>query len=105
VHVHLLEAVRRFGDTAATAFGDMAPASIEPEGIRLVWLDLNRIYGNVFDWNGASARVLEKAGYQFEGRHRDAAVKDGRVVDNLVYAVVRDFKPGGGPAGPGRPSP
>ena len=44
VHVHLLEAVRRFGDTAATAFGDMAPASIEPEGIRLVWLDLNRIY-------------------------------------------------------------
>jgi class 3 adenylate cyclase len=44
VHVHLLEAVRRFGDTAATAFGDMAPASSEPEGIRLVWLDLNRIY-------------------------------------------------------------
>ena len=44
VHVHLLEAVRRFGDTAATAFGDMAPASVEPEGIRLVWLDLNRIY-------------------------------------------------------------
>jgi class 3 adenylate cyclase len=44
VHVHLLEAVRRFGDTAATAFGDMAPASIEPEGIRLIWLDLNRIY-------------------------------------------------------------
>ena len=36
--------MRRFGDTAATAFGDMAPASIEPEGIRLVWLDLNRIY-------------------------------------------------------------
>ncbi len=44
VHVFLLEAVRRFGDTAATAFGDMAPASIEPEGIRLIWLDLNRIY-------------------------------------------------------------
>ena len=44
VHVHLLEAVRRFGDTAATAFGDMAPASIEPEGIRLIWLDVNRIY-------------------------------------------------------------
>jgi adenylate cyclase len=44
VHVHLLEAVRRFGDTAATAYGEMAPASIEPEGIRLVWLDLNRIY-------------------------------------------------------------
>ncbi|MEO6031074.1 MAG: adenylate/guanylate cyclase domain-containing protein [Burkholderiaceae bacterium] len=45
VHVHLLEAARRFGDTAATAFGDMAPAVLEPEGIRLVWLDLSRVYG------------------------------------------------------------
>ena len=44
VHVHLLEPVRRFGDTAATAFGDMLSPVAEPEGIRLVWLDLNRIY-------------------------------------------------------------
>lgn len=43
VHVHLLEATRRFGDTATTAFGDMAVVP-EPEGIRLVWLDLNRVY-------------------------------------------------------------
>jgi adenylate cyclase len=44
VHVHLQEAVRRFGDTAATAYGDMLLPMAEPEGIRLVWLDLNRIY-------------------------------------------------------------
>jgi adenylate cyclase len=44
VHVHLQEAVRRFGDTAATAYGDMLIPISEPEGIRLVWLDLNRIY-------------------------------------------------------------
>jgi len=44
VHVHLQEAVRRFGDTAATAYGDMLLPISEPEGIRLVWLDLNRIY-------------------------------------------------------------
>ncbi len=43
VHVHLLEASRRFGDTATTAFGDMAVVP-EPEGIRLIWLDLNRVY-------------------------------------------------------------
>jgi hypothetical protein len=43
VQVHLLESSRRFGDTATTAFGDMAVVP-EPEGIRLVWLDLNRIY-------------------------------------------------------------
>jgi adenylate cyclase len=44
VHVYLLEAARRFGDTAATAFGDIAAPSPEPEGIRLVWLDQSRIY-------------------------------------------------------------
>ena len=46
VHVFLLEAVRRFGDTAATAFGDIAPTP-EPEGIRLIWFELNRIYAGV----------------------------------------------------------
>lgn len=44
VHVHLQEPVRRFGDTAATAYGDMLAPSPEPEGIRLIWLDLNRVY-------------------------------------------------------------
>lgn len=43
VHVYLLEAQRHAGDTAATAFGDMAPAQ-EPEGIRLIWSHLNRVY-------------------------------------------------------------
>jgi len=43
VHVHLLEKSRRLGDTATTAFGDMAIVP-EPEGIRLVWLGLDRVY-------------------------------------------------------------
>ncbi len=42
VHVHLLEA-RRFGDTVTTAFGGMSMLA-EPEGIRLSWLDLTRVY-------------------------------------------------------------
>ena len=44
VHVHLQEAVRRFGDTAATAYGDMLVPAAEPEGIRLIWVDVNRIF-------------------------------------------------------------
>ncbi|HEY9238417.1 MAG TPA: adenylate/guanylate cyclase domain-containing protein [Burkholderiaceae bacterium] len=44
VHVYLLEGSRRFGDTASTAFGDMSVVAPEPEGIRLVWLDQNRVY-------------------------------------------------------------
>lgn len=44
VHVYLLEVARRFGDTAVTAFGEFAPPLPEPEGIRLIWLDQNRVY-------------------------------------------------------------
>ena len=42
VYVHLLE-THRFGDTAATAYGELLRTP-EPEGIRLVWADLNRVY-------------------------------------------------------------
>ncbi len=44
VHVHRLEAARRFGDTAVTAFGDISPCPPEPEGIRLTWVDQSSIY-------------------------------------------------------------
>jgi ribosomal-protein-alanine N-acetyltransferase len=50
---------------------------------------LERIYAHVFATNPASARVLEKAGYTFEGRLRRAVIKDGQVLDQLVYAVLR----------------
>lgn len=52
--------------------------------------DLVRLYGEVFEWNPASGRVLEKAGYEFEGRLRKSIVKDGQVIDALLYARVRD---------------
>jgi len=43
VSVHLLTGDKRGSDAAATQFGDVA-APAEPEGIRLVWADLNRVY-------------------------------------------------------------
>ena len=51
---------------------------------------LERIHAEVFEYNPASMRVLEKAGYELEGRLRRAAVKDGRVIDLYLYAIVRD---------------
>jgi RimJ/RimL family protein N-acetyltransferase len=51
--------------------------------------DICRLEARVFDWNPASARVLEKAGYTLEGRARSAVVKDGRLGDRLLYALVR----------------
>ena len=51
--------------------------------------DLERLQAGVFETNPASARVLEKAGYVREGRLRRAVVKDGRVLDLLMYARIR----------------
>jgi RimJ/RimL family protein N-acetyltransferase len=49
-----------------------------------------RLEADVFAWNPASARVLEKAGYQLEGRLRKAVCKDGQVIDRLVYGRLRE---------------
>jgi [ribosomal protein S5]-alanine N-acetyltransferase len=51
--------------------------------------ELRRIFAVPFAWSIASARVLEKAGYQLEGRMRQSAIKDSVVTDQLLYSVVR----------------
>ena len=51
--------------------------------------DIIRLEAGVFSWNPASARVLEKAGYTLEARHRKNVTKDGETIDRLVYALVR----------------
>ena len=52
--------------------------------------DLDRIQAEVFEWNAASARVLEKAGYCLEGRLRRRATKAGRTIDCFLYAKIRE---------------
>jgi len=54
-----------------------------------VTFDLCRLHAGVFEWNPASMRVLEKAGYELEARHRKNVTKDGETIDRLVYALVR----------------
>jgi len=49
---------------------------------------LTRVYARVADWNTASMRVLEKAGYTLEARLRRSAIKDGRIIDQLQYAFI-----------------
>jgi RimJ/RimL family protein N-acetyltransferase len=54
---------------------------------------LTRIYAVPFAWNGASCRVLEKAGYALEARLRKSAIKDGRLTDQMQYAFVAPDPP------------
>jgi [ribosomal protein S5]-alanine N-acetyltransferase len=51
--------------------------------------DIMRIYATVFDWNPASARVLTKNGFKLEGRLVKNIIKDGKIIDSLLYALVR----------------
>ena len=56
---------------------------------------LNRIFAVPFSENLASRRVLEKAGYSKECTMRRSAFKDGRFVDEVLYAfVIGNWTPG-----------
>ena len=50
---------------------------------------LERIWAGVFSTNPASMRVLEKAGYVREAVLRSAVVKDGALLDQVIYATLR----------------
>ena len=51
---------------------------------------LQRLYAVPFACNPASARVLEKAGYRCEGTLRQSAIKDGHLLDQWMYALLRE---------------
>lgn len=51
--------------------------------------DICRIQATVFSLNIASGRVLEKAGYTLEASMKKGIIKDGSIIDELIYAVVR----------------
>jgi RimJ/RimL family protein N-acetyltransferase len=50
-------------------------------------LDEQKITAHVFSFNDASARVLEKCGFQFEGYLKDHVRKDGRSIDAKLFSL------------------
>ena len=52
--------------------------------------DIIRIFAEPFAYNTASCRVLEKAGFVFEGILKSNAVKNGSIVDMKMYAKVKE---------------
>lgn len=57
-------------------------------------LGMHRVFAVPFGRNPASTRVLEKAGYVREGILRRSAVKDGKLIDQILYAAYDDDRLG-----------
>ncbi|MAE85332.1 MAG: GNAT family N-acetyltransferase [Flammeovirgaceae bacterium] len=51
-------------------------------------LGLIKIQAGVFHHNAASIKVLEKTGFQLEGRLVKGAIKNDEVIDQLIYGMV-----------------
>jgi ribosomal-protein-alanine N-acetyltransferase len=54
----------------------------------ILMFDLRRVFAVPFSDNIGSIRVLEKVGFVKEGVMRCAAVKDGQIKDQVLYAFV-----------------
>jgi RimJ/RimL family protein N-acetyltransferase len=54
--------------------------------------DIVRIYAEPFAYNTASCRVLEKAGFQYEGTLRRNAVKNGNVIDMKMFSMIKEIR-------------
>ncbi len=69
---------------------------IMKEAIRLILnfgfkrLKLIRVYARVVDLNITSARLLEKAGFSYEGRLRKNEFRNKRWCDELRYSILKE---------------
>ena len=52
--------------------------------------DIIRIFAEPFDYNFGSCRILEKAGFLYEGTLRKNAVKNGVILDMKLYSIVKE---------------
>lgn len=52
--------------------------------------DIIRIFAEPFAHNAPSCKVLERAGFQYEGTLRSNALKCGKVMDMKMYSIIRN---------------
>jgi [ribosomal protein S5]-alanine N-acetyltransferase len=57
--------------------------------------DIDRIFARPFGTNIASQKVLEKAGFVLEGRFEKTIIKNGELLDELIYSVRRQANSNG----------
>ena len=79
----------RITPTLASTFGDATEATRAMLQWAFDTLDLNRVDADLETRNGASAKVLEKLGFQREGLKREDCIVSGEVSDSWIYGLLR----------------
>ena len=62
-------------------------AMVQHAFTKTIWL---RVFAAIFENNPASMRVLEKNGFRREAIHRKAVMKGGTLMDEHLYALLKD---------------
>ena len=53
-------------------------------------LGLHRLYAGIFETNKPSMRVLEKAGFKLEVVLKSSLIKNGKIMDEYLYSLVKE---------------
>jgi RimJ/RimL family protein N-acetyltransferase len=76
------------GDFRGSGFGTDVVRTLVRWAFRT--LNLNRVQLRVYEDNAPAIRCYEKCGFRLEGRQRQSRFQDGRYLDTLLMAVLRD---------------
>ena len=66
---------------------DAVSATVEHAFTRTSWL---RIFANIYEHNYSSMRVLEKCGFRKEAIHKKAVIKNNKLLDEHLYALLKE---------------
>lgn len=66
---------------------DAVAAMVNHAFTQTSWL---RLFACIFENNLSSMRVLEKNGFQPEAIHKKAVMKEGKLMDEHIYALLKD---------------
>jgi ribosomal-protein-alanine N-acetyltransferase len=70
-----------------------APAALKLLVARAFDRGFKRLYAGVYEWNPASRRVLEKAGFHLECVQQWAVTKNGRTASQSIYVLFKEDLP------------
>lgn len=66
---------------------DAVSAMVEFAFTKTPWL---RLFACIYENNPSSMRVLEKNGFRLEAIHKKAVMKEGKLLDEHLYALLKD---------------